>query len=70
MTLFENYEDYKAFVYGEWEVGNINELEEDGLIIPEPEFLNKDGRKTIKNRILTEEEYCYRFPTNKYKFEF
>lgn len=56
--LFENYEEYKAFVHEMWELGDINELHADGLIVETEESTDYECESKQRNyRKLTEEEF-------------
>lgn len=57
MKKFETYQDYKNFIYEEWDKGNINELQEDGLTVPE----TTPGSPTINNRLLTEDQFNQKY---------
>lgn len=61
MTESEIYTQYTQYVEEEWESGHINELEESGFIIPNPEFI-ENGIKTISYRLLTENEFMQHKP--------
>ena len=51
---YSNYDEYKLYCSEEWESGQINELEEEGLIVIVPE---QSTENDIHYRHLTEEEF-------------
>jgi len=58
MIEFENYEDYKQYVKDEWQIGSINELFEDGLIVEVEESFEYDCEsRKINYRRLSESEF-------------
>ena len=56
--LFTNYKEYIQYINEEWELGGVNELCEDGLILEVKESFDYECEsRQINYRKLTEEEF-------------